>query len=107
MAQGNKLKFIEGAVAGVALAVAAGMFLKTKRGKKLKKDIESVAADFYEYVSPMLKSAKKMSEKEYKIFMKNAAEQYAKVKKISSDMAKQLIEKAQESWKNFSDNLTE
>lgn len=111
MAKNNTLKFLEGAVAGVALGVAASIFLASKKGKSIKinvtKSIEDVTADFYKYISPKIKKIEKMGEKEYKEFMKNAAEQYAKTKKISEDMAKDLIKDAQQSWKHFSKHLGE
>lgn len=105
MAKGNAAKFLGGAVIGIALGVAASMFLSSKKGKELKKDIEGVMADFYKYISPKIKKIEKMGEKEYKEFMKNAAEQYAKAKEMSEDMASELIRNAQQSWKHFSKNL--
>ncbi len=105
MAKGNTLKFIEGAVAGVALGIAASMFLSSKRGRELKKDITDVTADFYKYISPKVKKIGKMGENEYRDFMKNAAEQYVKTKKISGDIAKDLVKEAQQSWKHFSKHL--
>jgi gas vesicle protein len=111
MAKGNASKFLEGAVAGLALGVAASMLLATKKGKALQKDavknLEDITADFYKYISPKVKKIKKMGEKEYKEFMKNAAGQYAKTKKISEEMAKQLIKESQQSWKHFSKHLGE
>ena len=107
MAKGNTLKFLEGAVAGVALGVAASMFLASKKGKELKEGVTDVMADFYKSISPKIKKIEKMGEKEYKLFMKNAAEQYAKTKKISEDVAKDLVKDAQQSWKHFSKHLGE
>ncbi len=109
MAKGNALKFLEGAVAGIALGVAASIFLASKKGKSvkinIKKSIEDVTADFYKYISPKVKKIEKMGEKEYKEFMKNSAEKYVKTKKISEDMAKDLVKDAQQSWKHFSKHL--
>ena len=105
MAKGNTSKFLVGAVAGIALGVAASMLLSSRVGKKLKKDAADIMADFYKYISPKVKKIEKMGEKEYKEFMKNAAMQYAKTKKISGDMAQQLIKDAQQSWKPFSSHL--
>ena len=107
MAKGNALKFVEGAAAGLALGVAASMFLASKKGKALKNDITDVTADFYKYISPKVKKIEKMGEKEYKEFMKASAGQYAKTKKISEDMAKDLVKDAQQSWKHFSKHLGE
>lgn len=105
MAKNNAMKFLGGAMAGVALGVAASMFLSSKKGKELKNDLSDVMADFYKSISPKLKKIKKMGEKEYKEFMKNAAMQYAKTKKMSEDMATQLTKDAQQSWKHFSKHL--
>ena len=101
MAKGNTLKFVEGTVAGIALSVAAGMFLSTKRGKELKNSIEDITADFYKYISSKIKKIEKMGEKDYKEFMKDTAKQYTEAKKIPEDMAKQLIKNVQQSWKHF------
>ena len=105
MAKGNAVKFLEGTVAGVALGVAASMFLASKKGKELKNGANDIVADFYKYISSKVKKIEKMGEKEYKEFMKNTAEQYIKAKKIPEDMAKQLIKTAQQSWKHFSAHL--
>ena len=109
MPKGNTVKFLEGAVAGLALGVAASMLLATKKGKEVQKEVvagvEDIAADFYKYVSPKVKKLGKMGEKEYKEFMKASAEQYAKTKKISEDIAKDLVKDAQQSWKHFSKHL--
>jgi gas vesicle protein len=109
MAKGNTAKFLEGAVAGIALGAAASMCLATKKGKEVQKDvvknIEDITADFYKYISPKVKKIQRMGEKEYKEFMKNAAGQYAKARKISESMTKQLIKESQQSWKHFSKHL--
>lgn len=110
MPKGNTLKLLEGAVAGIALGVAASIFLASKTGKSVKvnviKSIEDITADFYKYISPKMKKMQKMGEKEYKEFMKDSAVKYAKAKKISEDMAKDLVKNAQQSWKHFSNHLT-
>lgn len=69
----NGLKFLEGAVAGLALGVAASLFLSSKTGKKVTKEAGHVMADFYKHIAPKVKKMKKMGEQEYKEFMKNAA----------------------------------
>lgn len=109
MAKNSASKFLEGAVAGLALGVAASMLLATKKGKKLQKTatktVEDITADFYKYISPKIKQMQKVGEKEYKEFMKAAAEQYAKARKISEGTTKQLVKEAQQSWKHLSKHL--
>ncbi len=105
MAKGNATKFLQGTVIGIALGVAASIYLALKKGKIVKEDIVDVTADFFEYISPKVKKIEKMGAKEYKLFMENAVEQYAKAKKISAKMARHLLKEAQESWKHFSRHL--
>jgi len=101
----NALKFLEGTVAGVALGVAASMFMASNKGKKIKNDLSDMAADFYKYISPKIKKVQKMGEKEYKEFMKASVAQYAKSKKMSEEMIKQLTKEAQQSWKHLSKHI--
>lgn len=105
MAKGNATKFLQGTVIGIALGVAASIYLGLKKGKIVEDDIIDVMADFYKDISPKVKKIEKMGEKEYKLFMKKAAVQYAKAKKISAKMAKQLVIETQQSWKHFSDHV--
>ena len=101
----SAFKILEGAMAGVALGVAASMFLSSKKGKELRNNIADISADFYKSISPKIKKVKKMGEKEYKEFMKNSAEQYAKTKKISEKMAKELVKEAQQTWSHLSKHI--
>ncbi len=98
-------KFLEGAVIGAILGVAAGIFLTSKKGKELTENVKDMAADFYKKIAPKLKSLGRIGEKEYKEFMKEAAENYAKAKDLSSEKAQQLVEETQKTWKQFQDNL--
>ena len=101
MQKGDTLKFLEGAVAGLALGIAASMFLSSKTGKALKKEVKDTAADFYEYIAPKLKKIKKMSEAEYKEFMRISAQKYGELKKLSEDKISELVQEAQKSWHHF------
>jgi len=101
----SSVKFLEGAVVGLVLGVAANMFLSSKTGKKMKEDIKESMADFYKYIAPKIEKIKKMSEGEYKEFMKTAVIQYGKAKKLSQEKIKQIMQEAQKSWDNFSEKL--
>jgi len=105
MAKGDVVKFVEGGVAGLALGIAAGIFLSSKKGKALQRDVKDKLADFYQYVAPKIKKAGNMGEKEYKEFMENAAREYGKAKKFSEDTIKQLIVEIKKSWGHFSELL--
>lgn len=105
MAKGNKAKFLEGAIAGLALGVATSMFFSSRKGKEVKEDIKDVMADFYKYISPKVKKIGKIGEKEYKDFMKGAVKKYSEAKKISEAVTKELVKEAQKSWHYFSKHL--
>mgnify|MGYP001608493053 CR=1 FL=1 len=98
-------KMVGGAVAGVALGVAASMFLSSKKGKALTSNIKETVADFYKNISPQLKKIGDMGQQEYKEFMGVAVEKYAKAKNHSTQTAKELRSQVQKSWQHFAQNM--
>ncbi len=105
MAKINKLNFLEGAVAGIALGVAAGMFLKSKTGKKVTQDIKDAMADFYAYIAPKVKKMEKMGEAEYRAFMKDAVVKFGKARKMSEKKVMELAGEVEKSWKHFQKHM--
>jgi len=102
----NKLSLLEGAVIGTALGVTAGLFLASKKGKQLQKDIKQKVIGFYAYVAPKLKKIKKLGEKEYIAFVENAAKNYSKAKKFSAAETKILMAEAKKTWKHLKKNAS-
>lgn len=98
-------KIIEGVMIGTVLGIAAGLFAASKTGKKIAKDVKNQAADFYRYLAPRIKKAKKMSEAEYKAFVKNAMVKYQKDKKLSVAEARHLLAEVQKSWGHLKKGL--
>lgn len=96
---------VGGAVAGLALGVAAGMFLNSKKGKELRENVKETVADFYKHISPQLKKIGDMGQQDYKDFMDAAAEKYGKAKKLSKETLKELKSQAQDSWHQFAENM--
>jgi len=94
--------FIEGALIGAALGVAASIFAGSSTGKKLgkeiKKDVRHQSVQFYKYIAPKIRKAKRMSEFEYKAFIKNAVMDYSKGKKLSAKEIAPLLKEAQSLW---------
>lgn len=101
----NSTKVLSGAIAALAIGVAAAVFLNSKKGKELKKELKAGLGDFYKVIAPRLKKIKKMGQEEYKAFMKQAAEQYGKAKKMAEPKIAELVKDAQDSWKHFSNHL--
>lgn len=105
MKKNTKMKLMGGAMAGAALAIAAGLFLTTKPGKKLQKDMKSRVAELYKMAAPQLKKMTKMGEAEYKVVMRKAAAAYSKARKLSAAEAKMLQKEAEASWKSVQKHL--
>ncbi len=101
----SSTKLLSGAVAAVAIGIAAAVFLNSKPGKKLKKELKAGLGDFYKVIAPRLKKMKKMGQSEYKEFMKTTAVQYGKAKKMAEPKIKELVKEAQDSWKYFTKHL--
>ncbi len=99
------MRFLEGAAVGVALGIAGSMFLASKTGKKLQKDVKDSAADFYKYISPKLKKMGKMAKSDYDMFMKDAVKRYGKAKKMSEEATGELMDKVKDSWKHLSKHM--
>jgi len=93
---------MEGALIGAALGVAAGIFADSKAGKKFGKEVvrnvKKESADFYKYMAPKISKAKKMSDSEYKVFVKDAIKAYGKGKKMSAKDAANLLKESQSLW---------
>ncbi len=105
MPKSLKRTFFEGAVAGIALGVAASILLNSKKGKQLQETVKASVADFYKQVSPKLKKMGKLGQQEYQDFMAESAERYGRLKKMSEGDIKDLIEEAKNSWKHFSKEI--
>lgn len=98
-------KFLSGALVGAALGIAAGIFANSKTGKELKKEVKVKAADFYKTISPKLKKMKEVGEKEYKVFINKALEDYNKDGKFDKEDLKHLAKQAKDSWKHLKKHL--
>jgi gas vesicle protein len=95
-----------GALIGAALGVVAGILLAPESGKKFRGDIGRKAAGFYAYLSPRLKKAKRMSEAEYKAFVREAAKNYGKTKRLSVHEEKAIVAHAHRSWRHLKRHLS-
>jgi len=97
----NKIKILEGALAGAVLGVVAGLMLAPESGKELRRDLKKKSAEFYHYLGAQLKKLKKVSEKDYKILVRKAMETYSKTKKLSKDDVKKIVSGAESYWKHL------
>lgn len=98
-------KVLGGLAVGLALGVAASMFLSSKKGKALTNNVKETVADFYKNIAPQLKKIGQMGEKDYHEFMDGAVEKYSEAKKLTKETAKELKDQVKNSWKHFAKNL--
>ena len=103
--QNKSSKFLSGALAGAALAVAVGIFASSKAGKEMKKEVKSKMAEFYRYLAPQLKKVKAMGEKEYKLLVGKALASYNKNKKFSRKDLENIKKEAHAFWKHMKKHL--
>ncbi len=101
MKKPNKLNLLEGAVVGMILGVAAGIFLQSKKGKEIQENVKHTVADFYKNVAPKIKKMKKLGKEEYDVFMKSAVENYGKARKMSAEKIKELMTEVKKSWNHL------
>jgi len=94
-------RVLEGALAGAVLGVAAGLFITSKKGKEIQKDIKQHTADFYKSIAPKVKKIKSMTEEEFKAFMGEAALKYGKAKKLSEKEIKDLTKEVKSGWSHL------
>ncbi|MDE2001740.1 MAG: hypothetical protein KGI60_04225 [Patescibacteria group bacterium] len=92
------MKVMGGALAGAALGLAAGLFMTSQEGKKLRKTAGHQVAELYKMAAPQLKKMKHMSEADYKAAMRKATAAYSKARRLSTKEAKDLEKKAMASW---------
>lgn len=101
----NKGKFLEGALVGAALGVAAEMLIASASGKKMRKDIKKLPGNFYRYISPQLKKVKRISGAQYDALVAKAVKKYAKTKRLSLAEEKKLVTEAKHSWGQIKKHL--
>ena len=99
-------KFLGGALIGSVLGVAAALLLAPESGKEMQQDIKKRAGEFYKYLAPKAKKLKKMGEQEYRDFLAQATESYAKSKKLSLEEKDALIKEVKHSWKHLKKHLS-
>ena len=96
---------LEGALIGVTLAAAAGIFARSRTGKKVLANMRDKSAEFYNYIAPQIKKIKTMSKAEYSAFIDSAVERFGKLKKLSATEARELSNAAKASLADLKDNL--
>ncbi len=99
--QKRKETMIKGGLLGTVLAVAAGLFLISKPGKKFRHDVKHHVAKFYKHLSPQLKKIRQMGEREFKDFVKGALKTYSAAHKLTRAEEKAIGQEIQKTWKQL------
>ena len=81
----KKIKMLAGALIGAALGVAAeALIFESKFGKKIRKDIRGIAAEFYGHLSEQAKKMEAVGENEFNNLVRDAAKKFGKIKKLTA-----------------------
>jgi len=94
-----------GALAGIALTVAAGIFSQTKAGKKIVKNVRDKSVDFYKLLEPQLQKAQAMGEEHVHKLIETSIEKYGSTKKLSQAEIKKLSAGAYKTLESLKKNV--
>jgi gas vesicle protein len=103
----KKGHFKAGVLAGAVFGIAAGIFMSSKQGKKLAKELKSQTAEIQGRILKELKKGKKMSEENYGKAIDNVLAYYAKSRKIASKEVPELRHYLLAKWKSVKKELSE
>lgn len=103
--QKRKEAMIKGGLLGAVIAVAAGLFLISPPGKKVRRDIKYHVAKFYKHLAPQLKKIRNMGEREFKAFTKKALKTYSATHKLSRAEEKAIAQDLKKTWKKLQTHL--
>ncbi len=98
-------KFLQGALVGAVLSIAAGMLLAPESGKKMRKDIIELSGDFYRYIAPQVKKFARVGEAELNELITQGVKNYAKARKLSNAEEKILAKEAKRSSRHIVKHL--
>lgn len=103
----KKGHFKAGVLAGAVFGIAAGIFMSSKQGKKLAKELKSQTTDIQARIVKELKKGKKMSEENYGMAIDNVLGYYAKSRKIASKEVPELRRYLMAKWKSVKKELAD
>ena len=93
---------VEGALLGIALGVAAGMYLASNSTKELKGRLAEKYAEFSKFMAPKLKKLKKVSQSEYEMMVDKAMVGFGKAAKMTKSEALALAKTAKKHFREIS-----
>ncbi|MCL4405190.1 MAG: hypothetical protein M1361_01045 [Patescibacteria group bacterium] len=93
---------MEGAVIGAALGIATTLLADSKSGKKMgrkvRQGVRHESLEFYRYITPKIKKAKRLGETQYKTMVKKTVAAYGRDRKLSAKEMALLLKEAQSLW---------
>jgi gas vesicle protein len=103
----KKGHFKAGVLAGAVFGIAAGIFMSSKQGKQLAKQLKSQTAEIQGRIVKELKKSKKMSEENYGKAIDSVLGYYAKSRKIAAKEVPELRKYLMAKWKSVKKELAE
>lgn len=91
--------FKGGLLAGAIFGIAAGIFMSSKQGKQLTKQLQNRTKEIQTRLYKELKKSKKLTEATYEKAIENVLEHYAKTRAIAAKEIPELRRYLLAKWK--------
>lgn len=96
-----------GMLIGAAVGVAAAVFLQSKKGKELTKDLQKKIAALQKKISRELEDVQEMTKEGYEELVDRIVEYYVKTKDIAKKEIPEVKKSLMGSWKTVEKQLKE
>jgi len=96
-----------GLMIGTAIGVAAGLFVQTKKGKELMKNVEKKTAVLQKKLMKELKNAENITKSKYEDLVDKVMAYYVKTKDISKKEVPEIKKFMMKKWSSIEKQLKE
>lgn len=105
MAEKKSSHFGAGLLAGALVGMAAGLFVQSKKGKALRKDIQKKGLQFQGKLMKELKNAKDLSKEKYEEIVDKMLAYYEQTKDIAKSEVPEVRKFLMKNWTEVSKQL--
>lgn len=105
MADKKSSHFGTGLLAGALVGMAAGLFVQSKKGKQLRKDLQKKGLQFQNKLMNELKNAKDLSKDKYEEIMDKMLAYYEQTKEIAKSEVPEVRKFLMKNWEQVNKQI--